>query len=254
MTSARRPLARRLALSWLSPAGVFFSSLTVLLWWTWLTAPRLALLLLHANGVLTRAEGVESKIFASAQNLDTASAAWAKSSTQQAAQVTDIATDIHGLVGSAGFVVSQFGTAAADLHQNLRSLSTLTDAATGTARQATADLADVGTTLTAAQPAVAATAPLLRQYTDLAQALAARISDPAVAQIESNLAAATNSGQKELADFYVWSHPILNPPPCQTRGCRLKRGLEKVDGVLDLGYRAEEVSRWWLPQPVSIQH
>jgi hypothetical protein len=249
--SLRSPLARRLSLLWLSPAGIFFASLTVLLWWTWWTAPAI---LLHLNGVLTRAEAVESKVNASAVNLDRATAAWSASSSEQASQVTDLATDIHGLVGSTDAVVGQFGTDAADLHRNLASIATLTDAGASTARQATADLTTLQTTIAASQPALTALPPLLTQYTTLGQALTARLADPSLARIESNLASATDSGQRELADFYVWSHPILNPPPCVTRACRIKRGLEKVNALLDVGYRAEEFSRFWSPLPVSITH
>ena len=76
-------------------AAVFFLSLTAL---TWLYGPRI---LLHADGVLTRAEGVESKINATATNLDKASKQWADSEKSISSDVADTMTQARGTLSGA---------------------------------------------------------------------------------------------------------------------------------------------------------
>jgi hypothetical protein len=76
-------------------AAVFFLSLTAL---TWIYGPRL---LLHADGAITRFEGVESKINASATNLDKASKQWADSEKAISADVADTMQQARGTLSGA---------------------------------------------------------------------------------------------------------------------------------------------------------
>jgi len=55
----------------------------------------------HLDGVLTRAEGVESKVYASAGNLDTATKAWANAAGEQAASIDGLVRDARGTLNTA---------------------------------------------------------------------------------------------------------------------------------------------------------
>lgn len=77
-----------------SVAALFFS-LTAL---AWIYGPRL---LTHLDGVLTRAEGVESKAYATLNNVDKASKTWADASQQEANDVADTMLQVRGTLSGA---------------------------------------------------------------------------------------------------------------------------------------------------------
>jgi ABC-type transporter Mla subunit MlaD len=81
----------------------------------------------HLDGVLLRAEGVESKLNASAINLDTATRAWSQSAKQQADAITDLVTDAHGTLSQVNASVASIPPVMRDAQENLSSLRRVTD-------------------------------------------------------------------------------------------------------------------------------
>lgn len=122
--------------------AVFFSVLT------W----QIPTLVLHLNGVLTRAEGVESKLNATAANLDKATGAWAASAKTQAGAIEDLATDAHGTLWQVNNLASSMTKSADALHENLNALHKTADAATGLATQARVDLETLNGSISQAGP------------------------------------------------------------------------------------------------------
>src|ERR1700761_2541244 len=122
-------------LSSLAAASVaaFFLSLTAL---TWLYGPRL---LLHADGAITRFEGVESKINATATNLDKATAAWSESAKSQADAVTDLVTDAHGTLSEIDGSLVVVRDDAGAIHATADAATALLASAKGTTDQLTVD-------------------------------------------------------------------------------------------------------------------
>jgi hypothetical protein len=53
-------------------------------------------------------------------------------------------------------------------------------------------------------------------------------------------------------DLYVYSHPILNPAPCTTAGCRTKRVLTTAAWWLGTGADAAQLSRAFAPLKVRV--
>ena len=177
--------------------AAFFLSLTAL---AWLYGPRL---LLHADGVLTRAEGVESKINASAINLDKATAAWSKSAQSQADAVTDLVTDAHG-------TLSQANTALQGISGVAQHVSGTADAATGllASARATTDtlpplIGDIRTQVQGIGPAEASIASAGAHLDEL-------LKRKAIEQILDNVAGMTSNANGILVDGRKVSDKLTN--------------------------------------------
>ena len=176
-------------LSSLAAASIaaFFFSLTALVWIY--GRP----ILIHANGAITRAEGVESKINASAVNLDAATKAWAGSAKTQADAVTGLVTDAHGTLSGVD------GTLSA-LQGDAKAVQTSADALTGEigALRATTDAARVNLEhLTPLEDKASSTIAKLGSTSDNINDILKR---KAVGQILDNVAGMTLNANGILAD------------------------------------------------------
>src|SRR6516165_9654470 len=97
--------------------GVFFASLTYLLW-------RTPNILLHVDGTLTRTEATLSKANATLSNLDKGTKAWADSAQAQAKAVQDLTEDARGTLQEASGTIHSLGVTSEHLQGTL-------DASTG---------------------------------------------------------------------------------------------------------------------------
>lgn len=140
---------------------------------------------LHINGVLTRAEGVESKLNASAINLDKATAAWSASAKAQSDAVTDLATDARGSISAVDLTLASLRSNSDAVNRELASLKETTDAATTLTAALAKDAGTANDTIQKAQP-------LLEAYTRSGNDLDALLKDKAIHATVENLA--TTSG------------------------------------------------------------
>lgn len=199
-------------LSSLAAASVaaFFFSLTALLW---IYAPRV---ILHADGVLTRAEGVESKINASAVNLDKATAAWASSAKAQTNAVTDLVTDAHGTLSSANDTLSALQGDASAIQGSADALTGEIGALRATTDTATAAIND-------ARPAIQGIRPTEDQATAALTAFNRILDSKDLSDGLHGFAVTADNAGGITGDFRARFHDILYPPPCKTFGCRLSK-------------------------------
>ena len=191
----------------LASCGAFFLSLTVLLW---IYVPPI---LRHVDGAITRAEGVESKINASAVNLDKATAAWAGSAKTQADAVTGLVKDAHGTLSG---VDSTLGA----LQGDAKAVQTSADALTGEigALHATTDAARVNLEhLTPVEDQAASTIAKLGSTSDSVNDILKR---KAVGQILDNVAGMTLNANGILADGKTMADRATQP----------KKWYERVEG------------------------
>jgi ABC-type transporter Mla subunit MlaD len=176
---------------------IFLVSLTGVVLWLGYDAHKLLtgldLKLNGASGVLMRVEGVESKANATLVNLDKGTAAWAASAKDQAAAITDLATDTHGTLSEVNSTVESLHGSADSLHTELDSLHKTTDQATALAAALTSDAETANTTIAAAQPVLAGFA---RDSEDLD----ALLKDQAIHQTLTAAAATLDNASGILAD------------------------------------------------------
>src|ERR1700722_15554558 len=130
--------------------AAFLLSLTAL---AWLYGPRL---LLHADGAITRLEGVESKINASATNLDKASKQWADSEKAISSDVADTMTQARGTLSGAQDAFASIPPIAQHLQGTADAGTALLASAKGTTDQLPADLAQITADFDATQAPIAA--------------------------------------------------------------------------------------------------
>lgn len=182
--------------------AAFFSVLT------WKTPA----LLLHVNGVLTRAEGVESKLNATAGNLDKTTKVLADSSKAEAGALIDLTTDAHGTLWqinqtayAAQKTLATVGDQAKHVGPLLDSLKASSDSIPPVMSDTRNSIAQVGETA--------------RRLDGTIDALNAKISDPKVDELMANLRDMTKTSSHMLStadqvetkftDPYL--HPSHNP-------------------------------------------
>jgi hypothetical protein len=146
--------------------AAFFASLT----WTLWQRPHL---IAHIDGVLTRAEGVESKLNATASNLDRATGAWADSAKAQAAAIQDVTLAMQGTMSSVDLTLASVRSNSDALNGEIGALHKTTDAATGSLKALTE-------TVQTANGTIAAGKPLLEAYTRSGNDLDALLKDDAI--------------------------------------------------------------------------
>jgi hypothetical protein len=173
---------------------------------------------LHVNGVLTRAEGVESKLNASAINLDKATAAWSSSAKTQADAITGLVTDAHGSLSEVDQTLAGLRSNSAALNGNLASLRTMTDEAAITLSQARADLVTLN-------GSIGATQPLVEAYTRSGDDLDKLLRSSGLNQTIAGLGVTSTNMGAITGDFETKFHAILFPSPCKTFGCRLTKEI-----------------------------
>lgn len=211
--------ARGLAVAWLSPAGLFFVTLLIGAWYYGpQMASRAMTALDGANGALNtinRKGGVLETVNGAARGIRLTSdgvgrIVWHEEFREPIRDHEEdtLFADVNGTMGSLHGSIDEFGVAIDSLHK-------LTDATTGTASQATADLNTLNDTFKKFPP-------LIDAYTKTGNDLDARLSDQNLAVIEYHLAAMSSSWDKTSSDFQTKFHAILFPPPCHKFGCVVK--------------------------------
>lgn len=171
----------------LSVAALFLS-LTFIVW------KYLPPMLLHADGTLTRTEGVLSKANATLINLDEGTRIWADTSEDDARNVAALVADAHGLMGAMRGAVDSAHQSADALQMELTALNKTTDAATGLTLALTRDAETVNRTIESTQPLIAA-------YTETGTHLDALIEDPNWRALAFHAASSVDSADGILADF-----------------------------------------------------
>ncbi|MFC5861107.1 hypothetical protein ACFPT7_02250 [Acidicapsa dinghuensis] len=191
----------------------------------------------HVDGVLTRAEGLESKLNATAINLDNATKDWAAASKTQTQQVNAIGKQAQDTLAS-------LGAASGQLQATLRT--------------ANAQLAGVGPLLASAKDAVDSVAPAVAQIGGTAQKLGttedsataflnelhAAAQNPELAAMVHNTASVTGSfaHMAQVTDK-KWSL-IMDPPPCAGKLCWLKRSWMDIQTLSTFAAHAGEATYW----------
>jgi hypothetical protein len=100
------------------------------------------------------------------------------------------------------------------------SLSGTATALTGTATAATATLSEGKRTIAAFQPVLAG---LTEATGSINEFLKGQMLTKTLPEIAVNLDKGIVTGDAIAADVYVAAHPLLNPDPCKTAKCRLRR-------------------------------
>ena len=163
-------------------------------------------------------------------------------------QASQTEKDIGILAARSAQQVQQTGTLVTAVAHNLdtvgdsvktvaSSLSETATAATGTLQSATATVDSLRVGLAPLYPASSA----FLSHSDAAMTdLDARIR--AFAPLETNLTDVVGNVKVITSDFHVWSHPFLNPEPCEDFKCRFKRtGWPLIKDALGLGADANQV-------------
>lgn len=159
-------------------AAAFFCSLTILLW---IYAPPI---LRHADGVLTRAEGVESKINATATNLDKASKQWADSERAISGDVADTMLQARGTLSGAQEAFASIPPVA----QHLQGTADAGTALLASAKQSTDALPPL---IGSAKDAIEDTELTLSTYSNAGDDLDAFLKSQSVTSTAANLAETT---------------------------------------------------------------
>ena len=200
----------RLAVTGMALAGAIFFAIAS--WVVW----QARVLPLHVNGVLVRAEGVESKLYATSGNLDKATAAWAASAKGQADAVEGFVTDAHGTLSTIDLTLAGVRSNSDALNGELAALERTTDAATGLASGLTEDAAAAHVLLRKGAPVLDAAARSEEDFDRL-------VTGPALAGTLDHLNGTTAHLDAATGDFQTRFHALLFPPPCKTFGCRMSR-------------------------------
>ena len=202
--------AQRAAVTGMALAGAIFFALASWVVWQARALP------LHVNGVLVRAEGVESKLYATSGNLDKATAAWAASARGQADAVEGLVKDAHGTLSTVDLTLASLRSNSDALNGELAALERTTDAATGLANGLSADAATANTLLAHGQPAIDAGTRAMRDIDSL-------VTDPQLTDAVGHWNETTAHLAASTGDFQTRFHALLFPAPCRTFGCRMSR-------------------------------
>ena len=178
-------------------AAAFFCSLTILLW---LYGPRL---LLHADGVLTRLEGVESKINATATNLDKASKQWADSEKSISTDIADTTLQARGTLSGAQDAFASIPPVA----QHLQGTADAGTALLASAKQSTDALPPL---IGSAKDVMEDTNLTLSSYSNAADDLDQLLKRKSIDQTLDNMAALTQNANGILVDGRKVSDKLTN--------------------------------------------
>lgn len=201
---------QRMAVTGMALSGAIFFALASWLMWQARAVP------LHVNGVLTRAEGVESKLYATSGNLDKATAAWAASARGQADAVEGLVTDAHGTLSTVDVTLASLRTNSEALNRELAALQETTDAATGLANGLNQDAAAANVLLARGGPVLDAAGQSAADFDRL-------VTNPALAETIGHANETTAHLDEATGDFQTRFHALLFPAPCKTFGCRMSR-------------------------------
>lgn len=200
--------------------AAFFAPLA---WQAWSTP----YLFKHVDGVVTRAQGIEHRVYGTIDNIDKASKTWADSSKTQAGEVTDLITQFHGVLSTTDTAIWRLGHAA---------------------DTANAQLLHVGPLLDSAKLAVDSIPPAVKQTGDaatqvgnaagqlgtLAGSINKTVTDPQTAELLGYLRSTSKSvahmadttDQVETKFAHPYLHPSTNP---------FKRAWEQASPYIEAG-------------------
>src|SRR5579859_7693219 len=85
--------------------------------------------LVHLDGAILRAEGIETKANATLINLDKGTAVWAASAKDQAGAIQDLATDAHGTLSQANTALTGVSGVAQHVQGTADAATSLLDSA-----------------------------------------------------------------------------------------------------------------------------
>lgn len=166
----------------------------------------------HVDGVLTRFEAIETKINATAINMDEATRTWEKASEDQSIMLASLTNNVNGVVDKAGDAITSIKSNSDNLNTELDALTKATQQTTALGNALTVDAQSV-------QASLGKLPPLIDAYTRTGNDLDKRLSDPNLAAFEYHLAGMSISWDKTSSDFETRFHAILYPPPCHGFGC-----------------------------------
>jgi hypothetical protein len=220
--------------------GVFFASLTYLLW-------RTPNILLHVDGTLTRTEATLSKANATLSNLDKGTKAWGDSAQAQAKSVQDLTQDARGTLQEASGTLHSLGVTSEHLQGTLDASTGLLASATKTTDRFPSLIDQFSVEL-----------PKVQKATDDAdlsfQTFNALLSRPGLQQAIDGAGQTSQSLGKISGDLYVYAHPILNPDPCRNARCKWERAFSKLSAFAGLAANGVNVSHGFTPLPVKLSH
>jgi hypothetical protein len=157
------------------------------------------------------------------------------------------------MASAAGAITSASGdvhSATVDLHGAATALTGTANAATGTLTEATATIGTAKTTIAGFQPVLEGAATAESNINAYIQGDMMQNTIPSIAK---HLDAGIVTGDAIAADAHVWSHPFLNPDPCQNAKCRFGRYVWPVIRTgLGLG---SDVNGWRLAagEPLKVK-
>lgn len=205
-----RAVLLRAAANWLSPSGFLLTTLTILLW---SAGPRI---LLHVNEILVRGEGVETKINATAINLDRATNTWAQASKAQAQSVQGLVDKAQNSLNQIPGTIASVNAAVTTINAQVQHVGPLLDST----KAVTDSIPPAITRLDSDLEAIRAP---IDNFGNTVNDIDAQIKSPAVTGTLSNLQAISGNAAQTTFDFQKRFHDILFPPPCRTFGCRFTR-------------------------------
>jgi hypothetical protein len=158
-------------------------------------------LVVHLDGAVMRAEGIETKANATLINLDKGTAVWAASAKEQAQTVEDLATDAHGTLSAANSALEAVQGVAAHTEGTA-------DAATSLLGSAQRSTDRIPTTLQNFDDVLADSRSLLLSGTSLLASgnktnadLQTLLESHAIQNTLDNVAAITGNGNGVMLDF-----------------------------------------------------
>lgn len=201
-----KDLLKSIAVAWISPKGVFYASLTVLLW---MAGPKM---ILHINNILVRGEAVETKINATAVNLDHATKTWATASQAQAQSVQVLVGKLSGTADNLNDEISTFRKTTDSLNQLVENANPVLVSAKTAIDSLPPAIKSTQDTITSLQKPIDDSSHLISDVDK-------RVSDPHVQVLMENLSGISVSGnhmlqtadQVETKATKGYLHPSHNP-------------------------------------------
>jgi hypothetical protein len=220
--------------------GVFFASLTYLLW-------RTPNILLHVDGTLTRTEATLSKANATLTNLDKGTKAWGDSAQAQAKSVQDLTQDARGTLQEASGTIHSLGVTSEHLQGTL-------DASTATLFAGKSSLDKIPASIEEFNQTIAGFRPIEDRTAQALADLDTLLKRPALGATIDGLGATSTNFALISHDAQVYLHPLLNPDPCRNARCKWERAFSKLSAFAGLAANGVNVSHGFTPLPVKLSH
>lgn len=206
-----------------------WASLTALFCMLWWVAFEMRAVPARVDGVLMRAEGVESKINASAVNLDAATKAWAGSASEQARSIDGLVKDARGTLTETSAAVTELRGAVITANAQLTHVAPVLD-------QARVTIAGVGEQAQAlgeaAKPVLEGAAKTEADVDAFVTAPELRATMVNVEQTSVNVRITSGNFAAMTTDSRDWMHTKLYP----TKRKGFVSGFEATGDVL---------KHWW---------